>query len=297
MPPSTPFPPSSSSSPSSSFSASSSSSSRPSPPCSSSSRLSPGDKLLCVPGRDIFLRRCRYVEVDDRDFQLDYLRHFLRCLHGLFFSFARRCLPTPGVRGDGLGAASAPNTGDSRQTKGVPMPKSSPKREPTEEKVSWANMQLSDAQLDRLPDVFFFLQRIRSNVLKGVRLSTSGIRNSFLPSFRLSDVAHWAHLCGAQIEERPHPELTHLICMGVTQRWREAQDNADLVTPHFMWLEKTIYTLKRPEEKNFDASMCERRRSVWHCFNDNLEDYSQSTSSSRTSGGGRPRAVGRRWVV
>eukprot|EP00921_Rhytidocystis_pertsovi_P014289 GHVQ01023216.1.p1 GENE.GHVQ01023216.1~~GHVQ01023216.1.p1 ORF type:complete len:910 (+),score=74.34 GHVQ01023216.1:241-2730(+) len=124
--------------------------------------------------------------------------------------------------------------------------------------------------MENIPDIAFVMRRIQSHTLQGVVLSASGLRSPAMPEFCGTDLAWWAQRLGAVIVELDgesrnpqRPYVTHLVCFADTDKLRWARAHK-IFTPHLMWLEKALYTWRKPDETEFDFSSCAGRyMSLW----------------------------------
>eukprot|EP00922_Rhytidocystis_sp_ex-Travisia-forbesii_P071246 GHVS01106339.1.p1 GENE.GHVS01106339.1~~GHVS01106339.1.p1 ORF type:complete len:400 (-),score=19.44 GHVS01106339.1:63-1157(-) len=186
------------------------------------------------------------TRLPEGDSQLPYLSALLTTVHRLFFRSWRR------LAGCEAGSLSI----HSQHPGGL--------------ESNWA---------DSIPNAAFFLNTIRESVLAGLVLSTTGVKSPALPLFGATDLGWWTTKFGARILEEfdaepgISPTITHLLCNGHTDRLRRAV-KLGIHTPHLMWLEKALYSWRRPTEAPFEYGLCAGKyRCLWNVpTDDNIEE-------------------------
>ncbi|KAF8820724.1 hypothetical protein IE077_002873, partial [Cardiosporidium cionae] len=119
-----------------------------------------------------------------------------------------------------------------------------------------------------LPSVASLLEAMRKETLRGITLTSSGLRCPLFPLFKGMDFGHLAACFGAKIQENYDETVTHLLCFGCTDRY-VAAEKAGIPTLHLMWLEFAFYTWSRPDDSLFSYSKCFKN---YHSFWDVLKD-------------------------
>ncbi|KAL8270996.1 hypothetical protein Esti_005094 [Eimeria stiedai] len=117
--------------------------------------------------------------------------------------------------------------------------------------------------LENLPDVSWVLQALRQQALRGVVLSSTGLQGRHVPQLSASDVGRLVTLLGASVNDAFDSSCTHLICTKVTDKYILAR-KLGVPRLHITWLEKALYTWRRPVEAAFEFTKCEGvYRSCW----------------------------------
>ncbi|PFH34974.1 NLI interacting factor family phosphatase [Besnoitia besnoiti] len=215
--------------------------------------------------------------IEDSDRQLLYLTHMLNVLHRLFYRAADRVVAAASPASPSAGSAerlqSAESGGgdfqedDRKKDEDASWRQRAENAEEEGERrrkgAEFWNADRTGSLLSLLPDIAWVLESVRGQTLKGVTLSSSGVQGQQLARFTDTDLARLALTIGANVVDSFRSSVTHLLCTKVTDKYNRAGD-LKIHRPHVMWLEKALYTWRRPDETPFEFRRCEGRyRSFW----------------------------------